>query len=181
MHRQQLLNLLQNYIPSDKDELRMRNETIDFVNKNEDCFKRELLEGHITGSAWIVDIFHENVLLIHHKKLNQWFQPGGHCDGDADVLNVALKEAYEETGLLDIVLINKQIYDIDIHLIPQRKDVPAHYHYDIRFIFEADKNQKLIISEESNDLAWIPIEKMAEFNNSSSMMRMAEKVINFIF
>ena len=175
MHRQQLLNLLENYIPTDTNELSMRNETIDFVKKNKDCFKRELLEGHITGSAWIVDITHQNVLLIHHKKLNQWFQPGGHCDGDSDVLNVALKEANEETGLIDIKLLSQQIYDIDVHLIPQRKDVPAHYHYDIRFIFEAGKNQELIISEESNDLAWIPIEKMADFNNSESMLRMARK------
>lgn len=181
MHRQQLLNLLKNYIPTDTNELRMRNETIEFVKKNEDCFKRELLEGHVTGSAWIVDKTHQNVLLIHHKKLNQWFQPGGHCDGDSDVLNVALKEANEETGLLDILLLSQQIYDIDIHLIPQRKDVPAHYHYDVRFIFEGDKNQELIISEESNDLAWISIEKMAEFNNSESMLRMARKVINYTF
>jgi 8-oxo-dGTP pyrophosphatase MutT (NUDIX family) len=181
MHRQQLLNLLETYNPTDRNEQKMRNETIDFVHKNEGCFTRELLVGHITGSAWIVDKTHQNVLLIHHKKLNQWFQPGGHCDGDSDVLNVAMKEANEETGLLDIKLLSKQIYDIDIHIIPQRKDVPAHYHYDVRFIFEADENQELIISEESNDLAWIPIEKMAEFNNSESMMRMARKVINFVF
>jgi 8-oxo-dGTP pyrophosphatase MutT (NUDIX family) len=181
MHRQQLLNLLETYNPTDRNEQKMRNETIDFVYKNEGCFTRELLVGHITGSAWIVDKTHQNVLLIHHKKLNQWFQPGGHCDGDSDVLNVAMKEANEETGLLDIKLLSKQIYDIDIHIIPQRKDVPAHYHYDVRFIFEADENQELIISEESNDLAWIPIEKMAEFNNSESMMRMARKVINFVF
>jgi 8-oxo-dGTP pyrophosphatase MutT (NUDIX family) len=181
MHRQQLLNLLEIYNPTDRNEQKMRIETIDFVHKNEGCFKRELLVGHITGSAWIVDKTHQNVLLIHHKKLNQWFQPGGHCDGDSDVLNVAMKEANEETGLLDIQLLSKQIYDIDIHIIPQRKDVPAHHHYDVRFIFEADENQELIISEESNDLAWIPIEKMAEFNNSESMMRMARKVINFVF
>ena len=67
MHRQQLLNLLENYIPTDTNELSMRNETIDFVKKNKDCFKRELLEGHITGSAWIVDITHQNVLLIHQE------------------------------------------------------------------------------------------------------------------
>lgn len=176
MHRKKLLDLLENHNPSDNNERKMTNETIEFVKTNEDCFKRELLIGHVTGSAWIVNDARTHVLMMHHRKLNQWFQPGGHCDGDPDVLNVALKEANEETGLENLKVVDGEIYDVDVHLIPERKGVPAHYHYDVRFLIEADMNEPLIVTEESNDLAWVSLDKIAEHNDSESIMRMARKI-----
>ncbi len=175
MHRKKLLDLLEKHIPFDAVEQQMRIETVEFVKSNPNCFERELLAGHVTGSAWIIDKSRASVLLIHHRKLNRWFQPGGHCDGDADVLNVAMKEANEETGLIDIQALSSEIFDIDVHEIPARKDVPAHFHYDIRFLLEANKDEKLIISDESNDLAWVEISKLVEYNNSDSIMRMGRK------
>lgn len=176
MHRKKLLDLLENHIPSDSNELKMTNETIEFVKSNEDCFKRELLIGHVTGSAWIVNDARTHVLMMHHRKLNQWFQPGGHCDGDPDVLNVALKEANEETGLKNLKVVDNKVFDVDVHLIPERKGVPAHYHYDVRFLIEADMDEPLIVTEESNDLAWVSLEKIAEHNDSESILRMARKI-----
>lgn len=176
MHRKKLLDLLENHNPSDNNERKMTNETIEFVKTNEDCFKRELLIGHVTGSAWIVNDARTHVLMMHHRKLNQWFQPGGHCDGDPDVLNVALKEANEETGLKKLKVVDGEIYDVDVHLIPERKGVPAHYHYDIRFLIEADMKEPLIVTEESNALAWVSLDKIAEHNDSESIMRMARKI-----
>lgn len=176
MHRKILLDLLEKHSPIDDNELKMRNETIEFVKTNEECFKRELLIGHVTGSAWIVNAARTHVLMMHHRKLNQWFQPGGHCDGDPDVLNVALKEANEETGLENLKVVNGEIYDVDVHQIPERKGIPTHYHYDVRFLIEADMNEQLIITEESNDLAWVSLEKIAEHNDSESIMRMARKI-----
>jgi 8-oxo-dGTP pyrophosphatase MutT (NUDIX family) len=176
MHRKILLDLLDKHSPIDENELKMRNETIEFVKTNEDCFNRELLFGHVTGSAWIVNDARTHVLLTHHRKLNQWFQPGGHCDGEPDVLKVALKEANEETGLKNLNVVDGEVYDVDVHLIPERKGIPAHYHYDIRFLIEGDMNEQLIITEESNDLAWVSLEKIAERNDSESIMRMLRKI-----
>jgi 8-oxo-dGTP pyrophosphatase MutT (NUDIX family) len=176
MHRKILLDLLDKHSPIDENELKMRNETIEFVKTNEDCFNRELLFGHVTGSAWIVNDARTHVLLTHHRKLNQWFQPGGHCDGEPDVLKVALKEANEETGLKNLNVVDGEVYDVDVHLIPERKGIPAHYHYDIRFLIEGDMNEQLIITEESNDLAWVSLEKIAERNDSESIMRMMRKI-----
>lgn len=176
MHRKILLDLLEKHSPIDDIESKMKNETIEFVNANTDCFKRELLIGHVTGSAWIVNDTRTHVLMMHHRKLNQWFQPGGHCDGDSDVLKVALKEANEETGLENLKVVDGEIYDVDVHQIPERKGVPAHYHYDVRFLIEADMNEPLIVTEESNDLAWVSLEKISDHNDSESIMRMARKM-----
>lgn len=176
MHRNNLLQLLHNHQPSTSEETLFKQQMIEFVQENPTCFERSLLAGHITGSAWIVDKSHRFTLLTHHRKLNKWFQTGGHCDGDSKVLNVALKEAHEETGLTEIQIISDAIFDIDIHEIPERKGVPSHLHYDVRFLFEADISKPLIVSSESSDLTWIDLSKVSELNNSQSIMRMVFKV-----
>ncbi len=175
MHRNSLLNLLKKYHPTDSNEIQFTRQTTTFVQQNPDCFERSLLIGHVTGSAWILDKSHQFTLLTHHRKLNKWFQTGGHCDGDSDVLNVALKEAQEETGLSDIQIISPEIFDIDIHEIPERKGIPAHLHYDVRFVFEADMNQPFTVSSESTDLAWINLLEVSKLNDSESIMRMVRK------
>ncbi len=177
MYRNTLLNLLENHHPTDPQEIQFTEQITDFVKENPECFERTLLIGHVTGSAWIVDKSRKFTLLTHHRKLDKWFQTGGHCDGDSDVLNVALKEAKEETGLSDIQIINPNIFDIDIHEIPERKGIPAHLHYDVRFLFEADINEPFTVSSESTDLAWAALSEVSKLNDSESIMRMARKVI----
>lgn len=175
MHRNSLLQRLANHQPFNQEEAQFKQQMIEFINQNPDCFERSLLIGHITGSAWIVDKSRQFTLLTHHRKLDKWFQTGGHCDGDSDVLNVAMKEAKEETGLTDIQAISHDIFDIDIHEIPERKGVPKHLHYDVRFLLEADMNEPLIMSSESSDLAWIELSKVSQLNDSQSIMRMVLK------
>ena len=175
MHRNHLLQLLKNHQPSTTEETQFKQQMIEFVEQNPDCFERTLLIGHVTGSAWIVDKSRQFTLLTHHRKLDKWFQTGGHCDGDSDVLNVAIKEAQEETGLLDIQVVSPNIFDIDIHEIPERKGVPTHLHYDVRFLLEADMNEPLIVSSESSDLAWVELSKVSSLNDSESIMRMVLK------
>lgn len=175
MHRNQLLQLLDNYRPYNETERKFHQEIIDFVKANPSCFERSLLVGHVTASAWILDKTRTFTLLTHHKKLNQWFQTGGHCDGDSDVLRVALKEAQEETGLKNISVISPEIFDIDIHIIPERKGIPVHLHYDVRFLLEADMNENVTVSSESTALKWIPLSQVSEYNDSDSIMRMVEK------
>ena len=178
MQRNSLLQSLENHQPSTQEETLFKGQMIDFVQENIACFERSLLIGHITGSAWIVDKSRQFTLLTHHRKLDKWFQTGGHCDGDSDVLNVAMKEALEETGLSNIQTISCNIFDIDIHEIPERKGVPKHLHYDVRFLLEADMNEPLIISSESSDLAWVELTNVVKLNNSESIMRMVFKTID---
>jgi 8-oxo-dGTP pyrophosphatase MutT (NUDIX family) len=105
-------------------------------------------------------------------------QPGGHADGDEDIVRVAMKEAEEETGLRSFTLMSDSIFDIDIHVIPARKDFPEHFHYDIRILLQAKKSEGLTVTNESNDLRWFPLQTIdAVTGNNISIMRMAEKVI----
>jgi len=161
----------------DAPEAAMTAAMLEFVQTHADCAERSLAVGHLTGSAWIVDPARERTLLTHHRKLDKWLQLGGHADGELDLLSVALAETAEESGLTQVRPVSRQLFDVDRHLIPARKSDPAHWHYDLRFMIEADPSAAIVISAESNDLAWIEVARMQDYNPEESMMRMARKTL----
>jgi 8-oxo-dGTP pyrophosphatase MutT (NUDIX family) len=175
VHRNKLLKLLATYTEKHSSEKACANQIIEFIKQYEPCFNRELSVGHMTGSAWIVNRAGTHTLLTHHKKLNKWLQPGGHADGDSDILQVAKREADEESGLKGLEIGDGQIFDIDIHQIPARANEPQHLHHDIRFVFHAVESEDFIVSEESHDLAWVEITRLEDYNAEESIMRMAQK------
>lgn len=177
MHRQAVLTLLRQHlsVATDPHEREMAGEIIRFVEAHPDCFHRSCLEGHLTGSAWITNRAGTRTLLTHHRKLDKWLQLGGHADGDTDLLQVALKEAREESGLTRLEPHSTAPFDVDRHWIPERKGVPAHWHLDCRFWFIADEAEPFVVSEESHDLAWVDVARVPELNPEESMHRMVRK------
>lgn len=139
-----------------------------------DAFYRTCSPGHFTASALILNSSKTRVLLVEHRKLGFWVQPGGHADGETHLENVACREVEEETGLSEFLSENS-ILDLDIHPIPARKDEAAHDHYDVRFLFIADPALPLTLSDESTDLRWIAVGNLKEFTREESMFRMLEK------
>lgn len=181
MDRALLIRKIQNYQTAYDEEMLFRPRFISLLNNFQNCFDRNLTTGHITASAWVFDKNARNVLMVHHKKLERWLQPGGHADGDENVISVAIREVAEETGLAALSLFDSNIFDLDIHLIPQHKDVKPHLHYDVRFLFTANSRLPLVASEESNQVQWIPIGQAAYYtNNHRSIHRMILKT-NLIF
>ena len=117
------------------------------------AFSRACLVGQFTASSWLVNSTNDQYVLMHHRRLDRWFQPGGHCDEETDVLAVAIKEAKEETGLIDIVPMMSAIFDLDIHFIPPKKKDHTHLHFDVRFLLQA-QNDKLSPNQESFEVRW---------------------------
>lgn len=140
-----------------------------------DPFGRTRLAGHFTGSSWLVDRSGTRVLLTHHRKLDRWLQLGGHADGDRDLARVALREAEEESGLVGLV-VEPGLFDLDRHWIPERGDVPGHWHYDARYVVRAGGNESYVVSDESHALAWREISAIeADPTADESLRRMARK------
>ncbi len=112
---------------------------------------------------------------MHHKKLNKWLQLGGHADGDSNILRVALRESKEESGIDQIKSLSEEIFDLDIHLIPSRKEEPEHYHYDIRYLFQVVKNDSYTVNHESNDMKWFTADELSHMDLDSSMKKLLAK------
>lgn len=177
MHREELLKLLDRHDTRFNVEAGYVARTREFVTGHTDCFHCDLWPGHVTGSAWVVNPDRDKVLLMHHRKHEQWFQPGGHADGDADILRVALRETHEETGISSgqIQLVDGEVFDVDIHTIPASMRGPRHQHYDVRFLVEIDDQIPVPGNDESHQVLWVPLNKVSQFNNNLSTYRMVEK------
>ena len=172
MHRNKLRRLLNHY------ETRHPAEDLApfraFVERQPRCFERDCWDdGHITASAAVLDPDVSALLLTLHAKLGKWLQLGGHADGDADPLAVALREASEESGLAVRPLLADAI-DVDIHAIPARGAEPAHFHYDVRFLLIAEL-APLTVTSESHALQWVPLAKIESVSREASLLRLAAK------
>ena len=177
MHRNQLRTLLENYYPSDPDEKLSKPLMLEFLEVCHDCFERSCVPGHFTGSSWLLNKDGSQALLLLHGKFDRWLQAGGHCDGDSDILGVALREAQEESGIIDIKPVSESIFDIDAHLIPPHGSDPAHYHYDVRFLLQVQSDEPLICSSESRDLKWFEKDKTKLPTQERGVIRMFDKWI----
>ena len=146
-----------------------------FAHAHPHCCERTLALGHFTGSAWLVDATGTRVLLTHHRKLDRWLQLGGHADGDPDLAAVALREAGEESGLTGLQ-VERAVFDLDRHWIPERATEAGHWHYDVRFVVHATHDDRFVVSDESHALAWRGVDGLAEDPDvDESLRRMARR------
>jgi len=172
VHRRHLLGLLESYLARYPEEQARVDRVRRFVETHADCFERTCRDGHVTGSAWIVSADDRHVLLVHHRKLGRWLQPGGHADGDPDPLRVALREAREECGLADLAVLSDEPLDVDVHPIPAREAEPAHLHYDIRYLLRAPAGREPVASEEASAVQWFERRQLTALVAEKSLLRM---------
>lgn len=177
MHRNELLNQIHLYKKSKwclDEDIGVANLFIQFITNNDRCFDRELGPGHLTASCWLWNSDQSAALFTLHKKLKCWLQLGGHADGHPNLLEVALKEAKEESGLDEIEVISPEIFDLSIHRIPANPKEKAHFHYDVRYLLIA-KNQSIQMSDESLDLRWIEPSQFKNYKLDDSILKMFKK------
>lgn len=129
-----------------------REQVLRFIDAHGDSLHRSCAPGHLTGSALVVDT-EGRVVILHHRKLDIWVQPGGHADGVADLAAVALAEASEETGIEGLVVLEPAV-DIDIHEVRPPGEQP-HLHHDVRFVVLAPEGAELAGNHESKDIRWL--------------------------
>jgi 8-oxo-dGTP pyrophosphatase MutT (NUDIX family) len=136
-----------------------------FVARHPDPFDRRIPEGHLTGSALVLAATGDRVLLLFHRKLGRWLQPGGHAEpGETTGEAVALREAAEETGIPGLALhpAAPRPLDVDVHDIPARGAEPAHQHLDLRYLVLAAARAPLARSvAEARALRWFDWSELA--------------------
>jgi len=168
--------LLEAYAAPDAAQEAIRARILDFVAAHPgDAHERSCLEGHLTASTLLLDHARERVLLTLHKKLGLWLQLGGHCDGDANLVGVAHREAREESGI-ERIEIDPRPIDLDVHRIPEHRGVPEHWHLDTRFVAVAAQGAVERISEESIDLRWFAVEEALGLGLDPSLERALSRI-----
>lgn len=146
--------LLEAWAPPTHRQADIRDEIVAYCARHPDALARTCRPGHLTASAIVVDATGDHVLLHLHRKLGKWLQLGGHCDGDADLAAVALKESTEESGIETGLEIDPEPLDCDIHTVePPGED--AHLHLDTCFLVRAPAGAEERISTESIELRWL--------------------------
>ena len=207
MSRQPLLNCISKYLatwvsgefswPGQNlaEERRTAKTILDFVGNSPRCFERQNTAGHITGSALVTDPRLERVVLTHHKRLGKWLQLGGHSDGHHLTWEVAMREAWEESGIEGLRHLEvspwpfsrnaletnaagdaPQLFDLDTHEIPAHKTEVAHIHYDIRYLIVAPADAVPVISDESHDVRWFELAEARRLTGDPSMNRQFNKL-----
>jgi len=181
--RMSLLARLRAHRPADASEAADLVKIVAFVEAHPRPFERAIAAGHLTGSAVIVSPDFAHVLLLHHRKLDRWLQPGGHADAhETSGEAVALREALEETGLAGLALhpTAPRPLDVDVHDIPARAGEPAHQHLDLRYLVLAVPGADLArCPVETNDLRWFAWEELAGLGLDSGLLRALAKARSF--
>ncbi len=134
------------------------NALIEKSNQGETIGSRSTFPVHVTASAIIVDEPQQHLLLLKHKTLGIWVQPGGHVELGENLLVAALREAEEECGLSKrgLLSFDEVPIDFDLHEIPAnlKNGEPAHWHFDVRFLMHANSNA-LEAAADPHEMAWV--------------------------
>jgi 8-oxo-dGTP pyrophosphatase MutT (NUDIX family) len=148
-----------------------RTRILALVDRRPDALQRTCRPGHLTGSALVVDADAARVLVLFHRKLRRWLQPGGHADGDANLAAVARREAAEETGI-DALAVWPVPVDLDVHRVaPPAED--AHEHHDVRFLVVAPPGAAPVANHESEGLRWVAEGDLAGLGADPGLRRLA--------
>jgi 8-oxo-dGTP pyrophosphatase MutT (NUDIX family) len=166
------------YRAADLTEARFITRMTELSHLASACARSHFEPGHFTASAFVLSPDRRELVLIHHRKLGIWVQPGGHVDAtDADLESAARREVAEEVGLgeLDPLTTSGGLFDVDIHAIPAHKQEPAHEHFDVRFAFVA-KARAFLASEEVADVRWVALSEIGAITSDRSVLRAVEKL-----
>lgn len=174
--RERLLDELRGYAPADGIEAANVAGVVNLLTSSADPFSRAHFEpGHVTASCYVVDP-NGRLLLHHHRRLDRWLQMGGHVEANELTAEAALREAREESGLMDLQL-GDRILDVDVHAIPASKGDPLHHHFDVRYIARTAAPHSVTMDRnESNDLAWFTLARAEELMNAPESSRVIRKL-----
>ena len=159
----QVRELFEKYVPYNEQEDNDKKIMLKYIDCFDDVLTRNNEFGHFTASSWVVNKEKTKVLMIYHNIYNSWSWTGGHADGEVNLLNTAVRELKEETGVKNVKILNENIFSLEVVCVDghmkKNKYVPSHVHLNLTFLFEVDENEETRIKDDENSgVKWINIE-----------------------
>lgn len=154
---------IENYKPYNEQEEKDKETMLKYINTFDDVLTRNNEFGHFTASSWAVNKQRTKVLMIYHNIYKSWAWTGGHSDGEENLLNVAIRELKEETGVKNVKVLNNDIFSLEIICVDghvkREKYVSSHVHLNVTYLLEVDEEETLKIKEDENSgVKWVNIE-----------------------
>jgi 8-oxo-dGTP pyrophosphatase MutT (NUDIX family) len=181
-----IIKKINEYIPVCEQESQDKKLILDFYEKyKEKSFDRSCLSAHFSASCWIVDETMTYVLQNYHNLYKNWGWLGGHADGDSDLLNVAIKEAKEESGLINIRPYTNDFISLEVlPVVPHIKHgkfVSSHLHLNVTYLFIASMDDELHIKPDENSaLKWVLLDDAVEITNEECMKPIYKKLNDYV-
>ncbi len=171
------------YQPVNEQEVQDQKVILDYLTQFEDnILTRDNEFAHLTSSGFILNKSFDKVLMIYHNLYQSWAWTGGHADGEADLLAVAIKEAKEETGIKQVKPLSQEIMSLDIlpvwgH-VKKGHYVSSHQHLNVSYLLTADEDEVLVIKEDENsNVGWIPVDEIQMYCQEPQMIPIYQKLI----
>ena len=158
---------LSRFVSVNEQEQRDKEQIQKWLDSGTDIYTRQNNTAHLTASSWVVSPDRKQVLMIYHNLYNSWAWMGGHADGERDLAAVALREAQEESGLSDLVLLSDGILSLEILTVDghvkRGSYVSGHLHLNVTYLFQADPADPLRIKpDENSGVGWFPVEELPQ-------------------
>ena len=186
--KDEILKIISKYLEIFPEEAERQSNLIKYLEEHEEneITNWNNFDGHICAGGFIYSLQDKKFLLLHHKALNMYLHPGGHVDpDDISTLSAAKREIQEETGVVDLEqgkIVDDELIpiDIDTHVIKrnEKKNLPEHYHFELRYLFVIDKIKNIKIdTEESTNYKWVDIDVLYKESSYENITRKIEKLL----
>ncbi|WP_455718202.1 NUDIX hydrolase [Anaerosporobacter sp.] len=165
---------IRNYTPFNEQEEQDKKVALDYITMFPNILTRDNDFAHMTASSWIVNKDRSKVLMIYHNIYQSWAWTGGHADGEDNMLNVAIREAMEETGIKTVKPIQDTMFSLELLCVnghvKREQYVSSHIHINVTYLLEADESEELAMKEDENSgVRWIAIEDAIKLSSEENM------------
>ena len=177
------IDQVKGFKPTNDQEKNDKAIILEYIEKFQDTLlTRDNRIAHMTSSGLILNENLDKMLMIHHNIYDTWTWTGGHADGDRNMLEIAIKEAQEETGLKRIKSLSDDIASIDILPVwghyKKGAYVSAHLHLNTSYILVADDTHTLNTNfEETSGVKWIDVKELEVYSNEPYLIDVYRKII----
>ncbi len=177
-NRMNLIDLqkkIESYEPYNEQEERDKQTMLKDIDTFDNILTRDNELVHFTASSWAVNPERTKVLMVYHNIYQAWTWTGGHSDGEADLLKVAVKELKEETGVKHVKVLNdNQIFSLEVLTVDghvkRGKYVSSHLHLNVTYLLEVEEQEMLHIKQDENSgVKWVPIEEIEKVSTETWM------------